>query len=91
MESETIMLFATLALWSAGFLLAGRLRPCSVVRRSDLASAPSVIIPARNEEHNLPALLRSLASQPVKPREISWWTTARQTAPLNSPGNSARR
>jgi len=30
----------------------------------------SVIIPARNEEHNLPTLLRSLASQAVKPREI---------------------
>jgi 4,4'-diaponeurosporenoate glycosyltransferase len=26
----------------------------------------SVIIPARNEEHNLPKLLRSLASQPIK-------------------------
>jgi len=30
----------------------------------------SIIIPARNEAHNLPALLRSLALQPVKPREI---------------------
>jgi 4,4'-diaponeurosporenoate glycosyltransferase len=30
----------------------------------------SVIIPARNEQHNLPTLLRSLASQAVKPREI---------------------
>ncbi len=30
----------------------------------------SVIIPARNEEQNLPTLLRSLAAQPVKPREI---------------------
>jgi len=69
-ESERIMLLAALALWSAGFLLAGRLRPCSEVRGSDLSSAPSVLIPARNEEHNLPALLRSLASQPVRPREV---------------------
>jgi 4,4'-diaponeurosporenoate glycosyltransferase len=30
----------------------------------------SVIVPARNEEHNLPTLLRSIASQSVKPREI---------------------
>jgi len=30
----------------------------------------SVIIPARNEEHNLPTLLRSLASQPRKLHEI---------------------
>jgi 4,4'-diaponeurosporenoate glycosyltransferase len=30
----------------------------------------SVIIPARNEEQNLPTLLRSLAAQPVKPQEV---------------------
>jgi 4,4'-diaponeurosporenoate glycosyltransferase len=30
----------------------------------------SVIIPARNEEHNLPALLRSLASEGMKPQEV---------------------
>ena len=30
----------------------------------------SIIIPARNEEHNLPTLLRSLVSQQVKPPEI---------------------
>jgi 4,4'-diaponeurosporenoate glycosyltransferase len=30
----------------------------------------SVIIPARNEEHNLPALLRSLSSQTLRPQEI---------------------
>ena len=30
----------------------------------------SVIIPARNEEHNLPRLLRSLAAQSVKPHEL---------------------
>ena len=30
----------------------------------------SLIIPARNEERNLPTLLRSLAAQPAKPREV---------------------
>jgi 4,4'-diaponeurosporenoate glycosyltransferase len=30
----------------------------------------SIIIPARNEERNLPTLLRSIATQPVKPHEI---------------------
>jgi len=49
-----------------------------LVRFPAVATAPptpapirvSVIIPARNEAHNLPALLGSLASQPVKPFEI---------------------
>ncbi len=30
----------------------------------------SIIIPARNEEHNLPRLLRSISAQSVKPREV---------------------
>ncbi len=70
MGMESIILFVALALWSAGFLLLGRLRPCA---RAGAAAPPlsvSVIIPARNEEHNLPTLLRSLASQAVKPHEI---------------------
>ena len=71
MGIETIIMLATLALWAAGFLLLGRL----LRRRGGHGSpgeetAVSVIIPARNEEHNLPTLLRSLASQPVKPHEI---------------------
>ena len=64
-----ILLLVTLGLWAAGFLLLGRLRRCSAARAAGFASV-SVIIPARNEEHNLPTLLRSLASQPAKPREI---------------------
>ena len=70
MKVETIILLVTLALWGAGFLLLGRL-----LRRRGGQSSPgpirgvSVIIPARNEEHNLPTLLRSLASQPMKPHE----------------------
>ncbi len=35
-----------------------------------LAQQLSIIIPARNEEFNLPTLLRSIASQSVTPREI---------------------
>jgi 4,4'-diaponeurosporenoate glycosyltransferase len=64
-----ILLIVTLALWSAGFLLwaclrwRGRPGPTQV-------TTVSVIIPARNEAQNLPALLRSLALQPVKPHEI---------------------
>jgi len=70
METEIIMLFVALALWLAGFLLLGRLRPFHEANAPNLPPAVSVVIPARNEEHNLPRLLRSLVSQPAKPREI---------------------
>ncbi len=66
-----ILPLIAIALWLAGWVVLGRLRPCRA--RSDAtvtAGNLSVIIPARNEEHNLPILLRSLAEQSVKPREI---------------------
>jgi 4,4'-diaponeurosporenoate glycosyltransferase len=65
-----LLIFAAL-LWAAGFLLMPRLR--------NRMAAPSVamelghislIIPARNEAHNLPRLLESLAAQSIKPREV---------------------
>jgi len=65
-----ILLVITLALWSAGFVLLGRLRRCGGAGKPGLSPPVSVIIPARNEEHNLPTLLRSLGSQSVKPCEI---------------------
>lgn len=66
----TAFLLITLFLWAAGFVLVGRLRPC--VRSGAAHPAPSVslIIPARDEEHNLPTLLGSFSSQSVQPREI---------------------
>jgi len=70
MGIETIILIVTLALWSAGFLALGRFRRCGGTGARGQMPSVSVIIPARNEEHNLPALLHSLASQPLKPREI---------------------
>jgi 4,4'-diaponeurosporenoate glycosyltransferase len=63
-------LVTTLVLWAAGFLLLGRFRPCARSGAPHPTPSVSVIIPARNEEHNLPTLLRSLASQPVKPCQI---------------------
>jgi 4,4'-diaponeurosporenoate glycosyltransferase len=65
-----ILLLVTILLWLAGFLLLTRLRPCAEVNMPRPSSSASVIIPARNEEHNLPTLLRSLASQPLKLHEI---------------------
>jgi 4,4'-diaponeurosporenoate glycosyltransferase len=71
MGIATIILLVTLALWAAGFLLLGRLlRRCGGQGSPGTAATVSIIIPARNEEPNLPTLLRSIASQPVKPREI---------------------
>lgn len=65
-----ILLVVTLVLWAGGFLLRSRLRPSGVGRSLESAPSLSVIIPARNEEHNLPVLLGSLASQSVRPGEI---------------------
>jgi 4,4'-diaponeurosporenoate glycosyltransferase len=70
MEPRTVIILISLALWAVGFLLLGRLRPCARTITSTSPAPVSVIIPARNEEHNLPILLGSLASQPVKPHEI---------------------
>ncbi len=67
-----ILLLVTLAQWAAGFLVLGRLRGCNEANPSAPVSGDqlSVIIPARNEEKNLPKLLRSLAGQSVQPKEI---------------------
>jgi 4,4'-diaponeurosporenoate glycosyltransferase len=65
-----ILLLVTLALWAAGFLLLPRLRPCDAAGTPEITPDLSIVIPARNEEHNLPTLLGSLARQSVRPREI---------------------
>ena len=67
-----ILLLVTLAQWAAGFLVLGRVRRGvrAAVGNSGSAARLSVIIPARNEENNLPHLLRSLATQPARPKEI---------------------
>lgn len=64
------MWLGVMALWAAGFLLLGRLRSCGGRGGQASASRLSVVIPARNEEHNLPMLLRSLAAQSARPQEI---------------------
>ena len=70
MGSSLIFLCVTVVLWASGFFLWPRLRGCNGFPTPALPSAVSVIIPARNEARNLPALLRSLAAQPVKPCEV---------------------
>jgi 4,4'-diaponeurosporenoate glycosyltransferase len=72
MNTEGILLTITLALWSAGWLVLGRVRRCGLgdVGKSISSGRLSIIIPARNEEQNLPTLLRSLAAQAIRPCEI---------------------
>jgi 4,4'-diaponeurosporenoate glycosyltransferase len=65
-----MVLLVALALWATGLLLLSRLRGCVAPNATKPLPPVSVIIPARNEEHNLPTLLRSLASQAAKPRQI---------------------
>ncbi len=65
-----ILLIVTLTLCALGFLLANRLRACGESGSGGVLGTISIIIPARNEEHNLPTLLRSLLAQEVRPHEI---------------------
>jgi 4,4'-diaponeurosporenoate glycosyltransferase len=54
---------------AAGFLLIGRMRTCPAALPS-AAPSLSIIIPARNEERNLPRLLASIASSALQPAEV---------------------
>lgn len=70
MDASLILLLGTLALWAAGFVVLARLRPAAAASKPVPSTGVSVIIPARNEESNLPRLLRSLAAPSAPPREI---------------------
>ena len=67
-----ILLSVTLALWFAGWIVLGRVWRCGGHEANQFVSGESlsIIIPARNEEQNLPTLLHSITTQPIKPREI---------------------
>lgn len=63
-------LLIVMGLWALGFLFLFRIPLC---RRSPVTGAPftlSVIVPARDEEKNLPVLLGSLMAQDLPPEEI---------------------
>jgi 4,4'-diaponeurosporenoate glycosyltransferase len=65
-----ILLAFTLALWFAGWIVLGRVKKCGGTGEAVTAGQLAIIIPARNEETNLPTLLRSIAAQSVQPHEI---------------------
>lgn len=56
--------------WVAGTILLWRVRTPPASSGSGLAATVSVVIPARNEERNLPRLLASLAAQVEPPLEV---------------------
>ena len=67
-----ILLLVAMALWAAGFLLLLWLMRRPAGKRAGKAGSLSIIIPARNEAHNLPRLLRSIAGlEPVSGGTIS--------------------
>jgi 4,4'-diaponeurosporenoate glycosyltransferase len=68
MTSELIIWIAHLGGWAAGWCLLKNLPRCAAGNGQRIPV--SVIIPARNEEQNLPALLESLTSQTPPPEEI---------------------
>ncbi|MCL4176154.1 MAG: glycosyltransferase [Verrucomicrobia bacterium] len=70
MDAQTILLIVTLLLWAAGFLLLARLGRGPASDSPRPPRSVSIVIPARNEAHNLPALLQSLKAQSVKPAEV---------------------
>ena len=71
MNTEGLLLTVTLALWAAGWIVFGRVRNgAASAGKTASAEQLSIIIPARNEEQNLPTLLRSITTQSVQPREI---------------------
>ncbi len=68
-----MMTLIVLALfWLAGWATLARIKPCRAVADGTAGKIEklSVIIPARNEEKNLPRLLRSLQNQSFPPDEI---------------------
>jgi 4,4'-diaponeurosporenoate glycosyltransferase len=60
---------ALAVLWLAGFLVLWRVPRCRAASPAARRSV-SIIIPARNEAHNLPGLLASLADQDPPPGEV---------------------
>ena len=66
-----MILIAALLLWPAGFIILSRIRMSASQMQHGRAHRPfSIIIPARNEQNNLPKLLGSIAAQSVRPLEV---------------------
>lgn len=64
------MIIVFFILWACGFIVTARFFGLRVSVQPAVPMRLSVIIPARDEEHNLPRLLESLAAQSVRPYEV---------------------
>jgi 4,4'-diaponeurosporenoate glycosyltransferase len=65
-----MLMLAILVLWGLGFVFLFRIPVCRTGGTHRQYPTLSVIVPARNEERNLPTLLESLAGQDLSPTEI---------------------
>ncbi len=68
MGPALIILFAVL--WAAGWIVAARIRRPAALPGTVNPAHASVVVPARDEERNLPRLLDSLSRQSARPLEI---------------------
>lgn len=64
------MILAALILWGLGWVILFRITSCNRCDGTHPLPSVSVVIPARNEEQNLPVLLASLQGQSFRPAEI---------------------
>jgi 4,4'-diaponeurosporenoate glycosyltransferase len=64
------MIWIILGLWALGFLLLPRVPLCPRTSQRTALPALSIIIPARNEEHNLRRLLTSINNLSTRPQEV---------------------
>ena len=78
METSSIALLVILVLWAMGFLLLPRLRRCRCVTGSTCSDVVCVIVPERNEEHNLPMPPSSNDAPNLRCGlpPIAWWKLA---------------
>lgn len=70
MVLHPVMLCLAAGSMASGVILSRRLRTGHCREMPDPVPRLSLIIPARNEEQNLPRLLASIASQSVRPQEV---------------------
>jgi len=64
-----VLAIVIVVLWGTAFLLLFRIPTCERSTNQHDYPKVSVIVPARNEERNLPRLLKSLAGEEVQPQE----------------------
>ena len=65
-----IWIVLSLFMWLGGTIVLMRIRELPASQPDRPVPTISVIIPARNEEHNLPRLLKSLRAQSIHPLEV---------------------